>query len=253
MTSGNTIIFPGRQPEPPPGPLRDALRASAGLSASDLLDRAVRTWFPGEIAVVSSFGTESAVLLHQVARIDPATPVLFLETGKLFGETLRYRDSLIERLGLRDVRSLRPDPVALAKADADGALWMRAPDACCALRKVEPLERGLRGFSAWINGRKRHHGGERASLPLVEYVDGRIKLNPLAGWSRADIDGYFERHDLPRHPLEEDGFASVGCMPCSDRVAAGEDIRAGRWRGRGKTECGIHNRPTPMVAAGGCG
>ncbi|KAA5607679.1 phosphoadenylyl-sulfate reductase [Roseospira marina] len=231
------------------------MTAGGTLSAPELLERAVRTWFPGEVAVVSSFGTESAVLLHQVALIDPATPVLFLETGKLFGETLRYRDSLIERLGLTDVRSLRPDPAALKQADADGVLWMRNPDACCYVRKVEPLERGLRPFKAWINGRKRHHGGQRAGLPLVEYVDGRAKLNPLAGWSRDDIEAYFERHDLPHHPLEADGFLSVGCMPCSDRVAPGEDIRAGRWRGQEKTECGIHNRPRPAPAAacGGCG
>ncbi|MQX38041.1 phosphoadenylyl-sulfate reductase [Roseospira navarrensis] len=232
--------------------MRDALAASQDLTAPALLARAVRDWFPGGIAVVSSFGTESAVLLHQVARIDPTVPVLFLETGKLFGETLRYRDTLVERLGLRDVRALRPDPAALTETDADGVLWARNPDACCYLRKVEPLERGLSGFSAWINGRKRHHGGDRAALPLAEYVDGRVKLNPLAGWSRTDITAYFDRHGLPRHPLEADGFASVGCMPCSDRVAPGENPRAGRWRGQAKTECGIHNRPR-LAAAGGCG
>ncbi|MBB4284807.1 phosphoadenylyl-sulfate reductase [Roseospira goensis] len=249
------IVFPGRLPltSARPGSVPEILRAAQGLSTRALLARAIRDWFPGEIAVVSSFGTESAVLLHLVAEVDPATPVLFLETGKLFGETLRYRDRLVERLGLRDVRSLRPDPAALAQADPDGELWARTPDACCHLRKVEPLERGLGGFAAWINGRKRHHGGDRSTLPMAETVDGRVKLNPLAGWSRADIDRHFAAHDLPRHPLQADGFASIGCWPCSDRVAAGEDPRAGRWRGRAKTECGIHGRPPAAVSAGGCG
>ncbi|MBB4266417.1 phosphoadenylyl-sulfate reductase [Roseospira visakhapatnamensis] len=213
------------------------------LSAPALLEHALRRWFPGEIAVVSSFGTESAVMLHMVAQVNPATPILFLDTGKLFGETLRYRDQLVDHLGLRDVRALRPDPDDLAEADADGALWARGPDACCHHRKVVPLERGLTGFAAWINGRKRHHGGLRQGLSSVEVVDGRVKLNPLAGWGRAEIERYFEAHALPRHPLEADGFASVGCMPCSDRVAPGEDARAGRWRGREKTECGIHRAP----------
>lgn len=214
--------------------------------AADLISEFILNRFRGRIALVSSFGAEAAVLLHLVASVDRSTPVLFLDTGKLFGETLRYRDRLVERLGLRDVRSIEPDPGALAAADADGTLWQRDPDACCALRKVEPLARALAPFDAWINGRKRHHGGMRSSLPTIERADGRIKVNPLADWDAAAIEDYFARHDLPRHPLTGDGFASIGCMPCSDRVAANEDARAGRWRGREKTECGIH---LPGVAA----
>ncbi len=231
---------PIQLPHPRPGPVRDSLHRAAGLSTGRMLDLAIREWFPGEIAVVSSFGTESAVMLHMVAQVDPTTPILFLDTGKLFGETLRYRDQLVDHLGLRDVRILRPDPVDLDEADPDGTLWARDPDACCHARKVAPLERGLQGFAAWINGRKRHHGGLRQGLSSVEMVDGRVKLNPLAGWDRSDILRYYDVHALPRHPLEADGFASVGCMPCSDRVAPGEDARAGRWRGQTKTECGIH-------------
>ncbi len=220
------------------------LRRLAGLAANagarEILAEAIRSEFRGRIALVSSFGVESAVLLHMVAAIDPATPVMFLDTGKLFGETLRYRDRLVGMLGLSDVRAVSPDPLRLQAEDPNGMLWQSNPDRCCFVRKVEPLARALAGFDAWINGRKRHHGGARAALPVVEEAEGRIKLNPLADWSAADIAAYFVAHDLPHHPLEEDGYLSIGCMPCSDRATPGEGIRDGRWRGRDKTECGIH-------------
>jgi phosphoadenosine phosphosulfate reductase len=197
--------------------------------------------FPGRVALTSSFGAEAAVLLHLVAEIDPQTPVIFLNTGKLFGETLRYRDALIERLGLMDVRTVAPDPKRVADLDADGVLWYGNPDMCCYIRKVEPLQKALDGFVATISGRKGFHGGDRVGLAKVEAdEDGRFKINPLADWDKSDVDRYFVDHDLPRHPLEADGFLSIGCMPCTDRAAPGEDVRAGRWRGREKTECGIH-------------
>lgn len=210
------------------------------LHGADLLHPLLTGDLKGRIALVSSFGTESAVLLHMVAGIDPGVPVIFIDTGKLFGETLRYRDRLAALLGLTDLRSPGPDPAEEAREDADGGLWLRDPGACCALRKVRPLDRALAPFDAWITGRKRFQAATRTVLPAIEAADGRIKLNPLAGWSRQDLTGYLDRHGLPRHPLEADGFLSIGCMPCTDRVAPGEDIRAGRWRGRGKTECGIH-------------
>jgi phosphoadenosine phosphosulfate reductase len=200
----------------------------------------VRDEFAGRIALVSSFGAESAVLLHLIAEIDPAIPIIFLDTGKLFGETLRYRDQLTKRLGLKDLRSIAPDPAALAAEDEAGALWLKQPDRCCFLRKVEPLRRALEGFDAWLTGRKRFQGGLRDRLPKFEAADGKIKVNPLADWTKDDLDRYFEAHELPRHPLEADGFLSIGCMPCTDRVSPGEDGRAGRWRGIDKTECGIH-------------
>lgn len=227
-------------------PRTDALVARAeAVMARELLAEMIRYEFPKRIALVSSFGTEAAVLLHMISTIDAGTPVIFLDTGKLFGETLRYRDNLVRRLGLVDVRSMRPDPARLAAEDPGGTLWRGDPDRCCFIRKVEPLERALAGFEAWINGRKRHHGGARAALPVVEAADGRIKINPLASWGPAEIDAYFAAHDLPRHPLEADGYRSVGCLPCSDRALPGEDARAGRWRGRGKTECGIHLPAAP--------
>ncbi|MDA0654087.1 MAG: phosphoadenylyl-sulfate reductase [Proteobacteria bacterium] len=213
------------------------------LSAQNLLAEMIHTEFAGRIALVSSFGSEAAILLHMVAGIDPALPVVLLDTRKLFGETLRYRDLLVDRLGLTNVRSEQPDAAEVARRDADGMLWQRDGDACCSLRKVEPLERALSGVDAWITGRKRYQGARRAVLPVIEASAGRIKINPLASWTRDLVDEYFAEHDLPRHPLEEDGFRSIGCMPCTDRIAHGEDLRAGRWRGRSKMECGIHETP----------
>lgn len=195
----------------------------------------------GRAAVVSSFGAESAVMLHLVAEVAERTPVIFLDTGKLFDATLRYRDTLIERLGLTDVRSVRPDPALLAQADPDGALWRRDPDACCDLRKVVPLDAALDGFDAWISGRKRFHGGSRAALPITERSPGgRTKINPLAGWSAADIAAYMREHELPHHPLGAEGYRSIGCVTCTLPVGADAPVRAGRWAGLTKTECGIH-------------
>jgi len=217
-----------------------------GGSPQRILAAALRDLFPGRIALVSSFGAEAAVLLHMVAAIEPATPVLFLDTGKLFDETLAYRDTIAARLGLTDLRVLRPDPQALAAQDAGGTLWFRDADACCRIRKVEPLERGLKGLAASINGRKRFQAATRSSIPLVEADGARLKFNPLASWSPPQIDDYFRVHDLPRHPLVAQGYASIGCAPCTQPVAADEDARAGRWRGQDKTECGIHlSSPLP--------
>ena len=184
-----------------------------------------------------------------LATIAPATPVLFLDTGKLFGETLRYRNALISLLGLTSVQSITPDPQSVAARDSNGILWSTSPDACCALRKVEPLNRALLPFSAWITGRKGYQSAQRQNLPLIEFVDGKFKFNPLASWTRSDVLAYLDANQLPRHPLEADGYASIGCTPCTDRIAAGEDHRAGRWRGRDKTECGIHDASQRKAAS----
>jgi len=225
-------------------------RHHAGTPTADFLKTMICDEFPGRIALISSFGAEAAVLLSLVADADAATPVIFLDSGKLFGETLRYRDTLIARLGLTGVRSVRPDPDRIAALDGDGILWYGNANLCCHIRKVEPMQRALHGFDAWITGRKGFHGGSRSDLPLVEATDdGRIRVNPLARWSKAEIDAHFAARGLPRHPLEADGFLSIGCMPCTDRVAPGEAVRAGRWRGRNKSECGIH-LPAPRVPGG---
>ena len=214
-------------------------------STGALLRTLIRERFAGRIALVSAFGAESAVLLHLAAGIDPGLPVIFLDTGKLFPETLAYRDALAARLGLTDLRIARPDPGLLGIADPAGSLWRRDPDRCCDLRKVMPLDAALAPFDAWISGRKRFQGGDRAALEAVEFgTDWRIKINPLANWTEADIDAYFAHHDLPPHPLRAAGYRSVGCVPCTRAARAGEAPRAGRWDGSGKTECGIHNSPS---------
>lgn len=213
-----------------------------------LLRHAIMERFRGRIAVVSSFGTDSAALLALVAEIDPATPVLFLDTDKHFPETLAYRDALTRRLGLSDVRDIRPDTVDLANNDPDGELHRWIPDDCCAVRKVLPLARALAGFDAWATGRRRQQSRTRAALPFVEAADGRTKFNPLADWTAERVAAELAQRDLPPHPLAARGYVSVGCAPCTRPVRPGEDPRAGRWPGFAKTECGIHR---PAVAAMG--
>ncbi len=215
-------------------------RAHGGLPTAELIDLVVHRLFPGRIALVSSFGAESAVLLDLVAEVAPSIPVLFVDTGKLFGETLRHRDRLVERLGLTDVRAVTPDRAVVAQADPLGVLWHADADACCRIRKVEPLARAIAPFDAWISGRKRFQATTRSEIPTFEADGRRIKINPLATWSPEALAARVERRGLPAHPLVAQGYPSIGCMPCTSRVAAGEDPRAGRWRGREKTECGIH-------------
>lgn len=196
--------------------------------------------YAGRIALVSSFGADSAVLLAMVADIDRSLPVIFLDTGKLFPATVAYRDRLLETLGLTGIVSRGPDASDLAAADPAGALWMADTDACCDIRKVKPLAAALTPYDAWISGRKRYQAETRAHLPLFEAASGRIKVNPLLGWDRARIEAYREARHLPPHPLVAEGYPSIGCLPCTDKVRPGEDERAGRWRGKAKTECGIH-------------
>jgi phosphoadenosine phosphosulfate reductase len=226
---------------------------AAILDSAQTLDHALRDASPAhvvetalklagreQLALVSSFGTESAALLKVMADVDPAIPVIFLDTGWLFEETLAYRDTLIAALGLRDVRSIKPLDEAISRQDPDRELWFSDPDACCRIRKVEPLARALAPFSAWINGRKRFQGGARADIPVVEDDGTKLKFNPFANVSREEIEAIYKMAELPPHPLLASGYHSVGCMPCSSRTAPGEDARAGRWRGQAKRECGIH-------------
>lgn len=237
VASSSPSTDTGRSAAELDGALRDATPAQVIATALKVAGRE-------RLALVSSFGTESAALLKVMADVDPAIPVIFLDTGHLFAETLAYRDTLIERLGLRDVRTVMPLAEDLAREDADNDLWFSDPDACCRLRKVEPLSRALAPFSAWLNGRKRFQGGTRAAIPAVEQDGARLKFNPFANASREDIAAIYAGAKLPPHPLLASGFRSVGCMPCTSKAAVGEDERAGRWRGRGKTECGIHTITT---------
>ncbi len=216
--------------------------AAADLDGLALVRAVLGSTLGSRISLVSSFGAESAVLLDMVATVEPATPVIFLDTGKLFAETLAYQRRLCAHLGLRDVRHVRPDSEAIARHDPGGGLFGEDADFCCHLRKTEPLEQALAGFAGWISGRKRFQGGRRADLPLLEIepLTGRLKINPLAHWSLDDIRHYRRLRQLPLHPLVPKGFASVGCRPCTTQTAPGEPPRAGRWRGLDKLECGIH-------------
>ena len=188
----------------------------AGREAQDVLREAITYHFAGRIALVSSFGAEAAVLLHMVAQVDRATPVLFGNTGMLFAETEAYRAQLVDRLGLTDVRVVRPNPVAIESGDGDGTLNARDASACCFLRKVAPMQRATAGFAATITGRKRYQSVTRADLDLVESdALGKIKINPLYGWSAQDLKTYMRRNVLPAHPLVAHGFTSIGCAPCT--------------------------------------
>ena len=225
----------------------DAARLNAQHGEHDsaaLLQLILQDETLGRVGIVSSFGAESAVLLHLVAQVDPATPVLFLDTDKHFPETLAYRDELVAHLGLTDLRILTPDEAELAERDDTGLRWSYDPDGCCELRKVRPLARALAGFDATLTGRKAFQAATRADLPRFEIdtsdAAGRLKINPLIDWNAERIEAYFVEHQLPRHPLVERGFPSIGCAPCTHKVAPGEDPRSGRWKGWDKVECGIH-------------
>jgi phosphoadenosine phosphosulfate reductase len=212
-----------------------------GMRAQDILRDAIHNQFAGSITLSSSFGADSAVLLHMIAQIDPAFPVLFLDTDRHFFQTLQYRDELAKRVGLTNIINLKADETEAAAEDAKGVLWRDNPDQCCDLRKVRPLERFMQDYGAWISGRKRQQSATRANLPIVEWDGKHFKVNPLAAWSAADIEAYFKAHDLPPHPLVEQGFPSIGCFTCTKPVAKGQDARSGRWAGTDKVECGIHS------------
>lgn len=211
------------------------------LDAMAVVELAIGRFAPSRgLAAISSFGADSAVLLHMIARVDRHLPVLFLDTGKHFAETLAYRDRLMSVLGLTNIICVTPYPHAIAGLDSNGSLFAHDPDACCALRKVGPMRRALLPFAAWFTGRKRYQSQSREGLATFEAVDEKIRINPLVRWRPGEIEAYLEAHRLPRHSLVALGYASIGCAPCSQPVAPGADARSGRWAGFAKTECGIH-------------
>jgi phosphoadenosine phosphosulfate reductase len=218
---------------------RQAGRALTGATAEEVVRWAADT-FGGRFCVTSSFA--DGVLVHLVSRVAPGTDVVFLDTGLHFPETLRVRDQVAGSLPVR-VRSIRP---RLTVGQQDGQhgprLFARQPDECCALRKVEPLERALADYDAWAAGLRRDESFTRASTPAVHFdaSRGKVKVNPLASWTQADVDGYVARWEVPVNALRSQGYRSVGCWPCTRRVTAGEDPRAGRWPLFDKTECGLH-------------
>ncbi|BBD97538.1 phosphoadenylyl-sulfate reductase [Sphingobium amiense] len=225
----------------------DALNARfEGVDALTMLRAVFAEKLAGNVGVVSSFGTESAVLLDLIAKADPTVPVIFVDTLKMFAETLHYRDLLVKRLGFTNSSVVAPRPEVLAAKDETGLRWSYDPDGCCDIRKVEPMKRAKDSLDAWISGRKAFQASTRKNLPRFEVEDGKLKINPLGDWTKADLDAYFVEHDLPRHPLEAQGYLSIGCEPCTSKVLPGEDPRAGRWRGWDKVECGIHSPVSPV-------
>jgi phosphoadenylyl-sulfate reductase (thioredoxin) len=234
-----------RQSRQRPGPhlsLEDRVRALNAAyrdaPAEALLEAAIRREYAGRIAVLSSFGAEAAVTLHMAATIDASIPVLFIDTERHFAPTLQYRDLLVERLGLTDVRVLKPQ--GAEAVDPNGDLWTSNPDLCCHVRKVLPAAAASLPFEAVITGRKRMHGGERLRLKVFEALDGQVRINPLANWSAEQIEAYVQTHVLPRHPLTAAGYTSIGCWPCSEPSHSRSGDRSGRWAGVDKQECGIH-------------
>lgn len=227
----------------------DAIRLNhmfRGCDTVEMLEVLLKENMLGDVAIVSSFGAESSVLLHLIASIDPAVPVLFLDTGKHFPETITYKEELRQILGLKDLRDLKPDADLLQQKDANGLRWSYDPDGCCEIRKVLPLKQALGHFDAQFTGRKAFQSSTRSALPRFEVEEGRLKVNPLADWGKERLDAYMAEYDLPAHPLVELGYPSIGCSPCTSKVAPGEDPRSGRWNGWDKTECGIHTPTTPI-------
>ena len=220
----------------------------AGKCARDVIRTAMSAITP--LRLVSSFGAESVALLHLAAEADRDIPVIFIDTEMLFEETLTYQQDIATTLGLRNLRILRSADAA--QRDPDGLLHRTDPDACCSLRKTEPLQVALAGSNGWITGRKRFQNGQRAALEFFEAEPGtdRIKVNPLARWSSADVQAYITEHRLPRHPLVAQNYPSIGCAPCTTPVAPGENPRAGRWRNTDKDECGIHFANGKVVRQG---
>lgn len=230
----------GDQEEPVADRLERLNKELREATAQDILRISMEREWPDEMTYVSSFGAESACMLGLIAETNPDLPVIFLETGMHFPQTLDYRDELIEKLGLTGVRNITPDAEHLANEDPKNVLWRIDTDACCDIRKVRPLEPALEGFNAWITGRKRFHGGARLSLPVFEHASGRYKINPLASWTPEDVSDFLESRDLPKHPLVAQGYPSIGCWPCTQPARNASDVRSGRWAGQDKTECGLH-------------
>ena len=243
-SSAVSFVKPGSDDSEKEALLACMIEEHGSKEGHELLEVMIKDQFAGKIAISSSFGAEAAVLLKLVSEVDSTTPVLFIDTGHLFEETVQYKSTLEERLGLSNIITVQPEKIHLENADRDGTLHERDTDYCCHIRKVLPFEKALGPYDAWVSGRKRFQSSNRASLQGIELdVDGRFKINPLYNWDYDTVITKFKEMDLPRHPLVDKGYPSIGCGPCTRAVKAGEDIRAGRWSGQGKTECGIHKSP----------
>jgi phosphoadenosine phosphosulfate reductase len=210
-----------------------------GKSPHEIIRVALREFGRG-LTYVSSFGAESAAMLSLISDVDREMPIVFIDTGMHFHQTLQYRDQLAQLLGLTDIRTFHPVKEDVKAVDPKGVLNKTDPDACCEVRKVRPLAPALEGFSAWITGRKRFHGGGRARLPVVEFFEGRFKINPLADQTPEELKALVADKNLPPHPMVAEGSPSIGCWPCTVRPIDPNDVRSGRWVGFKKEECGLH-------------
>ena len=213
-------------------------KTHSDLDSRKLLRIMIKDIFYKKIAVTSSFGAESPVILHLVSKIDKSVPVIFLNTGKLFPKTLEYLKIIRKKLNLTNIKIFKPDQDFLKKYDPNGNLHKTNPNLCCHIRKTLPLKKSMINYDAWINGRKRFHGFERSKLKKIEMVNGLIKINPLADWSFNQIKNYMLNNNLPEHPLITEGYKSIGCQPCTSKSK--DSIRDGRWADSLKSECGIH-------------
>lgn len=208
----------------------------------EIIRWAVKEFAP-KFAMTSSFGPESGVLLHLASQADPNLPVLFLETGYHFPETLAYKKQLSQLFGLKNVIDLRANPERRAKllANHQNVPYEKNPDLCCQINKVEPLDEALKGYKAWMSGIRRHQTDFRKSVRILElYEGGMYKISPLANMTSRDTWWYLKEHQIPQHPLYEKGYLSIGCWPCTRPIQEGDDERSGRWAGKAKKECGIH-------------
>ncbi|MFK7902040.1 MAG: phosphoadenylyl-sulfate reductase [Nitratireductor sp.] len=219
---------------------------SDGISLD--LDGLLKDPLSGKIALVSSFGTEAAMLLHMVAQTKSEIDILFLNTQKHFPQTLEYLETLQTKLGLKTLKILEPDPKLIAQEDPKGNLHETNPNMCCTIRKSFALQDALVDYDGWITGRKRYQGGERANLAFIEREGKHLKINPLIHFTPEMIKWYFEKHTLPKHPLVAKGYSSVGCIPCTQPTKDGDDPRSGRWVGIDKVECGIHLSPGGSIS-----
>ncbi len=209
-------------------------------SSPEEIIRKSRNLFKDKIVYISSFGIESAIILHMISQIDKNFPIALLNTNFLFKQTLDYKNKLIKSLNLKNFVEIFPDNSKLQKDDPNNNLWKSDVEKCCELRKVKPLNKFLKKYNAWISGRKSYQGGERFDVQPFEFNNGKVVVNPLANFEKKFVLLYFNNNNLPKHPLVEEGYLSVGCTHCTFKPKNIEDPRSGRWINQTKTECGIH-------------
>ena len=212
-----------------------------GKSTKEGIKLLIEDIFLDKISYVCSFGAESAIILDMISKIKKDFPIVFINTLKLFQETIDYKNYLKESLGLKNIIEIQPETNELKYKDKNNDLWKTDTDKCCELRKVKPLNQALKNYDAWFSGRKSYHSDVRQENTMVELHDDKYIVSPLLNWKRVDIENYFLAHDLKRHPLVFQSYLSIGCTHCTSKTIDANDVRSGRWANSEKTECGIHN------------